>query len=115
MSFWVYILRCSDGRFYTGHTDNLDRRIAEHQHGGFCDFTSRRKPVAVVWSEWFETRLEALEAEKRIKPWSRAKKGALIRGDWNMVSLFAKPPAKRPSTMLGTNGGRESSFLGGES
>ncbi|MFN7030773.1 MAG: GIY-YIG nuclease family protein, partial [Sphingopyxis sp.] len=40
MVFWTYMLRCSDGRYYTGHTDNLERRIAEHQHGGFCDFTS---------------------------------------------------------------------------
>jgi predicted GIY-YIG superfamily endonuclease len=104
MSFWVYILRCADGRFYTGQTDNLDRRIAEHQHGGFSDFTSRRKPVTLAWSERFDTRLEALDAEKRIKPWSRAKKEALIRGDWSAVSYFAKPPCERPSTSLGTNG-----------
>jgi len=104
MAFWVYILRCSDGRFYTGHTDNLDRRVAEHQTGGYCDFTSRRRPIHLAWSEYFQTRLEALEAEKRIKPWSRAKKEALIRGDWESVSYYARPPSKRPSTMLGTNG-----------
>jgi predicted GIY-YIG superfamily endonuclease len=124
MAFWTYILLCSDGRYYTGHTDDLERRIAQHQHGGFCDFTSRRRPVTLVWSQDFSTRVEALEAERRIKPWSRAKKEALIRGDWAMVGHFAKPPKERPplpfvpsevegredgrqrvSTSLDTNGG----------
>ena len=109
MAFWVYMLRCADGRYYTGQTDHLERRIAEHQTGGFCDFTARRRPVTLVWSEYFQTRIEALEAERRIKPWSRAKKEALIRGDWETVSYFAKPPRERslprgPSTSLGTNG-----------
>ncbi|MEJ7775799.1 MAG: GIY-YIG nuclease family protein [Sphingomicrobium sp.] len=104
MAFWVYILRCADGRYYTGHTDNLERRIAEHQVGGFCDYTYKRQPVRLIWSENFSTRIEALEGERRIKPWSPAKKEALIRGDWAAVSYFAKPPGERPSTSLGTNG-----------
>lgn len=99
MAFWVYILKCSDGRYYTGHTDNLDRRVAEHQAGGYCDFTSRRRPVTLVWSEYFQTRIEALEAEQRIKPWSRAKKEALIQGDRDALSFYAKPPKERPSTL----------------
>ena len=139
MAFWTYILRCADGRYYTGHTDNLDRRIGEHQAGGYCDFTSRRRPVALVGSEYFQTRLEALEAEKRVKPWSRAKKEALISGDWKALSYFSKPPKERssvpaapdqdtspvrpersrgtappsqpPSTSLGTNGSREIATL----
>ena len=111
MAFWVYILKCSDGRYYTGHTDNLDQRIAQHYHGGFCDFTSRRKPVVLVWRETFHTRIEALDAERRIKPWSRAKKEALIEGDWNALSHFAKPPSERPSTSLGTNGNGENPFV----
>ena len=115
MAFWVYILRCADGRFYTGHTDDLDRRIAKHQTGGFCDFTSRRRPVSLVWSEYFSTRLEALEAERRVGGWSRAKKEASIAGKWSLVSVFARPPrerdervlGKRFSTSLETNGGGE--------
>lgn len=108
VAFWAYILRCADGRY---HTDALDRRIAEHQTGGFCVFTSQRLPVDLVWSQDFPTRIEALEAERRIKPWSRAKKEALIRQDWNALKLFARPPHERsscpqcPSTSLGTNGG----------
>jgi predicted GIY-YIG superfamily endonuclease len=108
LAFWVYILQCSDGRYYTGQTDNLEYRFAQHQAGGYCDFTSRRRPVRLVWSQDFATRYEALEAERRIKPWSRAKKEALIRGDWAAVSYFSKPPKERPSTSFGTNGLGES-------
>ncbi|MES2120810.1 MAG: GIY-YIG nuclease family protein [Pseudomonadota bacterium] len=104
MAFWAYILRCADGRYYTGHTDELQRRIAEHQHGGYCDFTSRRRPVRLMWCQDFPTRVEALEAERRVKPWSRAKKEALIRGDWAALSYYARAPSERPSTSLGTSG-----------
>ena len=102
MAFWVYVLRCADGKYYTGQTDDLDRRFAEHQVGGYCDFTSRRLPVTLVWSQEMQTRIEALEAERRIKSWSRAKKDALIRGDWATLSFYARPPHERPSTSLGT-------------
>ena len=98
MSFLVYILRCSDGKFYTGHTDNLDHRMAQHEHGGFCDFTSRRRPVELAWQQDMQTRDDAFRAEFKIKNWSRAKKEALIAGDWAMLSHFAKPPRKRVST-----------------
>ena len=104
LTFWAYILRCADGSYYTGHTDALHRRIAEHNAGKGADWTSRRQPVALVWAESFATRIEALEAERRIKPWSRAKKEALIRGDWAALGHFAKPPHECPSTSLGTNG-----------
>jgi putative endonuclease len=104
MAFWAYLLRCSDGRYYTGHTDNLDRRMAEHQAGGFCAFTSKRQPVALMWSETFQTRIEALEAERIVSGWSRPNKEALIRGDRKTLSFFAKPPSERFSTTLGTNG-----------
>jgi len=105
LAFWAYILRCADGRYYTGHTDCLERRIGQHQTGGYCDFTSRRRPVELVWSQPFSSRIEALEAERRIKPWSRAKKEALIREDWDALKHYSRPPSERPSTTLGTNGG----------
>ncbi|RHW17291.1 GIY-YIG nuclease family protein [Sphingomonas gilva] len=107
MAFWVYLLRCSDGRYYTDHTDDLERRFAQHQTGGFCDFTSRRRPVTLAWSEYFQTRIEAREAERIVGGWSRAKKEALIRGDWGTVSFFARPPKERFSTSLETNGAKE--------
>jgi putative endonuclease len=104
MAFWTYILKCADGRYYTGHTDDLDRRIGEHQTGGYCDFTSRRRPVTLIWAQDFGARIEALEAERRIGKWSRAKKEALAAGDWQRLGYYAKPPAERISTSLDTNG-----------
>ena len=106
MAFWAYMLRCVDGRYYTGHTDDLDRRIGQHQTGGYCAFTLRRRPVELVWSENFPSRIEALEAERIVGGWSRAKKEALIAGDWSMVSYMARPPRERLgfSTSLEANG-----------
>jgi len=90
VTFWTYMLHCHGGAFYVGHTDNLDRRIAQHQAGTLPSFTRDRLPVTLVWSETFETRIEALEMERRIKGWSRAKKMALIRGDWSRLSALAR-------------------------
>src|SRR3546814_5853471 len=90
MSFWAYILHCRGGVFYTGHTDNLDVRIGQHQGGTMPGFTQKYAPVALVWSQEFPSRLEALEAERRIKGWSRAKKLALIRNDWATITTLAK-------------------------
>ncbi|HKX77092.1 MAG TPA: GIY-YIG nuclease family protein [Novosphingobium sp.] len=107
MAFWCYILRCADGKCYTGHTEDLERRMAEHAHGAFPGFTSARRPVTLVWSQDFPTRYEALSAELRVGKWSRAKKEALIAGDWARLSFFARPPRERVSTALDTNGYEE--------
>ncbi|NML93590.1 GIY-YIG nuclease family protein [Novosphingobium olei] len=104
MAFWTYILRCADGKYYTGHTEDLERRMAEHAQGGFCAFTTPGRPVTLVWSEAFPTRYEALSCEVRVGKWSRAKKEALIAADWARISHFAKPPRERVSTSLDTNG-----------
>ena len=101
MAFWAYILRCADGSYYTGHTDNLDLRIGAHQAGRGSDYTARRQPVSLAWTQDFGTRIEALEAERQIKGWSRAKKEALIRGDWDLVSQLAASHGTRPSTGSG--------------
>ncbi|HUE78474.1 MAG TPA: GIY-YIG nuclease family protein [Sphingomicrobium sp.] len=103
MQFWVYLLRCSDGSYYAGHTDNLEGRIWQHEQGLCCDWTARRRPVVLVWCEAVPTREEALAFERRIKGWVRAKKEALIAGDWDRVSWLARPPRERPSTSLRTN------------
>jgi predicted GIY-YIG superfamily endonuclease len=90
MSFWTYMLHCADRSFYVGHTEDLDKRMAQHSSGLVPGYTAERLPVALVWSEQFPTRLEALEAERRIKGWGRAKKLALIRNDWNLISRLAQ-------------------------
>lgn len=88
--FWVYILQCSDGSNYTGHTDNLESRLASHQAGEIPGYTSSRLPVKLVFTQTMLTREEALNAERQIKGWSRAKKEAMMRGDWEEVSKLAK-------------------------
>jgi len=95
MSFWTYILRCSNGVYYTGHTEDIDRRIAEHQSGAIKGYTHDKRPVELMWAEEFPTRAEALEAELRVRGWSRAKKEALIAGNWARLSEAAIPPGER--------------------
>ncbi|MCB5424190.1 GIY-YIG nuclease family protein [Altererythrobacter sp. CC-YST694] len=90
MDFHAYLLRCNDGSYYAGHTDNLETRIAQHQSGMIGGYTADRRPVTLVWSDRFPTREEALSAERRIKGWSRAKKEALIAGDWERIKLLAR-------------------------
>ena len=90
MPFWVYILKCNDGSYYTGHTDNLEGRVAVHQEGRLGGYTKSRRPVTLIFSEQLGTRVEALEMEQRIKGWSRKKKEAMMRGDWKEVSRLAR-------------------------
>ncbi len=109
MSFWVYILRCADGSYYTGHTDSLEKRISEHQNGLSDSYTATRLPVELVFSQPCSTREEALAAERQIKGWSRKKKAAMMRGDWAEVSRLAKgtdrdDAAVHPSTSSGRTG-----------
>ena len=88
--FWVYILRCADGSYYTGHTDDLDARVAKHQSGEVKGYTETRLPVELVFAQECARREEALAAELRIKGWSRKKKEAMIEGDWNEVHRLAR-------------------------
>lgn len=90
MSFWVYILCCADNSYYTGHTDNLEERIAQHRAGEIEGYASARRPVTLLFSQEFATREEALACERQIKGWSRKKKGALMRGDWAEVARLAR-------------------------
>jgi predicted GIY-YIG superfamily endonuclease len=90
MAFWAYMLHCRGGYFYVGQTDDLERRIGEHMSGLIPGFTADHLPVDLVWTQEFVTRYEAKTAEKQIKGWSRAKKLALIRGDWERISVLAK-------------------------
>lgn len=90
MSFYAYMLRCSDGSYYIGHTDALEPRIAQHQCGELPGYTHNRRPVTLMWSQDFPSRSEALEAERQLKGWTRAKKEALAAGDWDAVRLLAR-------------------------
>ncbi len=85
LEFYIYILKCNNGSYYIGHTDNIENRISEHVSGKISGYTSSRLPVRVVYVEAFGTRDEAIIAERQIKGWSRKKKEAFICRDWDRI------------------------------
>jgi putative endonuclease len=90
MAASIYILRCSDGKYYVGSTrGDLERRVAEHNAGQYEGFTSYRRPVELVYSEEFDRISDAIAAERRLKGWSRAKKESYMRGDMDPLKTLA--------------------------
>ena len=84
--YFVYILLCSDNSYYTGVTNNLERRIYEHANGiDPKSYTFKRRPVGLVFQESFNNIMQAIAFEKQIKGWRRAKKEAIINGDWHLL------------------------------
>lgn len=90
-NFWVYIIKCANNSYYTGHTDNLENRFNQHVTAYIPScYTAKRLPLKLVFSQEFTSREEALQSERQIKGWSRKKKEAMIAGDWDKVSEFAQ-------------------------
>lgn len=87
---WMYILRCADGSYYVGSTVDLKRRFREHSEGRAARYTARRLPVELVYSAEFPDVAQAYAAEKQVQGWSRAKREALIRGDFGALPGLAK-------------------------
>ena len=87
---YVYILKCSDGSYYTGVTNNPKRRLKEHNEGEASKYTKGRRPVKLVWISEAGEIGYAIEAEKQIKGWSRAKKEALINDDFDLLHDLAE-------------------------
>ena len=94
-TYWVYILKCIDGSYYTGSTSNLEKRLSEHQQGAIPGYTNKRQPVKLVFSDYFEEVYDAISAERQIKGWTRAKKEALIKGDFELLKILAKKKWKK--------------------
>ncbi len=89
--YFVYILECSDLSYYTGVTNDLERRLLEHEHGIDPDaYTFKRKPVKVVYYNQFSSITQAVALEKQIKGWTRKKKEALINEEWDKLPDLAK-------------------------
>jgi len=88
---YVYILKCKDERYYIGVTNNLERRMVEHQSGinPNC-FTYKRRPLELIFFERFTNPTDAIAFEKKLKGWSTAKKAALIEQNWNKLSELSK-------------------------
>jgi len=102
IAFWAYMLHCADRTLYVGHTDDIDVRIPAHESGLIPGYTATRRPVKLVWSQEFATRYEVLSAERQIKRWSRAKKLALIRGDWKLISALARNRQEKERASTGS-------------
>ena len=82
----VYILKCSDNSYYVGVSNDVDRRLWEHQSGlNVKCYTFKRRPVELVFCEYFQNASDAIEFEKQIKGWRRAKKEALINREWEKL------------------------------
>ena len=91
MTAHVYILRCADGKYYVGSArGSLERRVDEHNSGKFDGFTARCLPVMLVYHEAFERITDAVAAERKLKGWSRAKKEALMRGDFEALRKLSR-------------------------
>lgn len=106
MSFYAYMLHCRGGYFHVGHTDDIDLRVAQHQSGYFPGFTRDHLPVRLVWCQDFPTRYEAISVERQVKGWNRAKKMALVRGDWERISALAKGKGRASTSPAQTEGGQ---------
>ena len=98
MGIHIYILRCADGSYYVGSATgpNLSMRIDQHNAGSYPGYIFTRRPVVLVWSEYFDRITDGIAVERKIKGWSRAKKEALIRSDWTNLSDLSRRCAGKP-------------------
>jgi putative endonuclease len=92
MGAFAYMLKCADGSYYLGCAtgEELTRRIAEHEAGTYRAYTSTRRPVRLVWSEYFQQITDAIAVKRQLKGWSRVKKEALISSNWDAVRQLSK-------------------------
>lgn len=103
VSAFVYILKCADGLYYVGSTrGSLEHRLNEHKAGTYGGFTMSRRPVELVYSQPFARITDAIAAERRLKGWSRAKKEALIAGDYSMLEQLSRNRTQHPHPSTGS-------------
>ncbi|WP_183564777.1 GIY-YIG nuclease family protein [Mucilaginibacter sp. SP1R1] len=97
--YHVYILGCSDGSYYTGITNNIERRLIEHQSGeNPKSYTYKRRPIQLLFNEVFNDVNQAIAFEKQVKGWRREKKEAIISGSWDLLPELAKASKKGSSS-----------------
>jgi len=91
--YYVYILRCTDDSFYVGSAQNLDSRVKAHNDGRGAAHTFKHRPVHLVYSETFDSEIQAVTQERQLKRWSRGKKQALVEGNIRRLKRLGKPRA----------------------
>jgi putative endonuclease len=93
---FLYILLCADGSYYTGTTrTDLEHRVAQHNEGTYARAYTAQRPVTLVFAQWFDRIADAIEAERQVKGWSRAKKEALIHGEFDKLPELSKRRQQR--------------------
>jgi putative endonuclease len=89
--YYVYILRCNDNSLNTGITNDLERRVNEHNDGKLSNaYTYKRRPVKIEFFQDFTEPNQAIYFEKKLKNWSKTKKEALIKGDFDLIQTLAE-------------------------
>ena len=88
--YYIYILRCSDSSYYVGFTTDLQSRLKKHKSGYGSKFAKEHLAEQIVYSEKFSNKMDALQRESQLKRWSRAKKEALIRGNFDNLKELSK-------------------------
>lgn len=101
MSYFVYILTCSDKSYYIGVTNNVEKRAWEHNQGIVKGYTYKKRPVKLVYFQEFADINKAIAFEKQLKGWRREKKEALIKGDINTLKKLSKGYKNHPSSSSG--------------
>ena len=86
----MYILKCSDGSYYIGHSNSLEERIRAHNAGRAAKWTACRLPVMLVYKETYQSEQQSIRRECQIKRWSHQKKEALISGDIKTLKILSK-------------------------
>ena len=107
---WIYILECSDGTYYTGCTSDLDRRLWEHETGFFHGYTSSRRPVKFLWAEEFDDIRDAIAFERQVKGWSRKKKEALMKGEYELLPELSKSKSRKRTSQSGLSADQSSTL-----
>ncbi|WFB34958.1 GIY-YIG nuclease family protein [Kiritimatiellota bacterium B12222] len=88
--YYVYILRCANGAYYVGYTQDVEQRVLLHNQGRAATYTQRNGPVTLLYSESHPTEKSAMTRERQIKKWTRTKKEALINGDLDRLHKASK-------------------------
>ena len=92
---YMYILKCSDGSYYTGSNVDLERRLSQHQNGEGANYTKKRLPVELVYFEEYSSIADAFYREKQVQGWSKKKKEALMNGEYEDLKHLAKKVWKK--------------------
>jgi predicted GIY-YIG superfamily endonuclease len=90
LAWFVYILRCSDGSYYVGHTEDVPARVQRHQNGRGAAWTAARRPVSLAFEEEHPSEAAAVARERQIKRWSRQKKDSLIAGKLTTLKALSR-------------------------